>query len=99
MILASIDLPATTNTLIFKLDKVRSNLTINFADRGGTDQTLRCWIIPNDVTLANKHAWLYGRPLPANGDFALVLDKITLQLGTEIWAYVSVGNVSVNVAD
>lgn len=99
MLLASTTLAAATVTEVWRVDRARSNVTINFTDRSGADQTIRLWLVPNDIVLTDDHAWLYDRALPANMNYPFPLDKVTLELGTKVWAYASGGSVSINIAD
>lgn len=98
-LLASTTLAAGVTTEVWCVDKSRSNITFNFADRSGIDQKIRLWIVPIDVVRTDDHAWFYDRDLPANTPYPFPLDKITLEYGVIVYAYASVGSVSLNIAD
>lgn len=97
--IASQTLTAGVTTEVWRVDQSRSNITIVFTDRSGSDQNIRLWISPIDTPRSDDHAWIYDRKLPANSTLLFPLTKITLELGTIIYAYASVGSVSFNVAD
>ena len=99
MILGSEDVGAAVNKLIFSVDKTRIIRNVTFADRSGSAQTMRLWIVPRDVILVDKYAWIYDRNLPANSTLLFLLNNLTLLLGDAIWAYGSGGSLSVNVTD
>lgn len=97
--IASQTLAAGVTTEVWRVDKARSNITVVFADRSGASQNLRLWISPIDTPRIDDHAFIYDRQLPANSTLLFPLDKITLELGTIVYAYASGGSVSFNIAD
>ena len=99
MILGSQSLTAATNTLVFSVDTTRIIRQITFCDRGGTDQNMRLWIVPIDQSVEDKYAWIYDRQLPANSTLLFPLNSLSLEYGDSIWAYGSLGSLSVNVTD
>lgn len=98
-LLASTTLTAGVTTEVWRVDKSRSNITFNFADRSGIDQQIRLWIVPIDVIRTDDHAWLFDRDLPAKTPYPFPLDKITLDYGVIVYAYASGGLCSLNIAD
>ena len=98
-ILASKDLAANTITEIFRVDKTRSSLAINFCNRSNVDQQIRLWITPIDVIRTDAHAWVYDRTVPANTPYSFPLNGVVLELGEIIFAYASRNDMSINVAD
>jgi hypothetical protein len=98
MILASVNVGAATTTLIYSVDRTRSIQQITFCDRGGSDQNTRLWLVPFDTTLdEDAHARMYDRVLPANSTLLLKQHNITLEYGEAIWAYGSLGSLTVSV--
>lgn len=97
--IASQTLAAGVTTEVWRVDKARRDITFAFADRSGSAQNIRLWISPIDTPRIDDHAWIYDRQLPANSTLLFPLERVTLELGTIVYAYASGGSVSFNVAD
>ena len=97
MILGSVDLAATTETLVFSVDQARTIQQISFANRNAGHVLLRLWIVPRDTAKADKHIWVPDKNLAAKSVVLLFEHNIDLEQGEQIWAYSDTANVSVNV--
>lgn len=96
MILANVDLAATTQTLLFSVDKLRSIDDIIFTNRTGGAVLIRAWAVPIDVVVANKHAIAWDTSVPANSTVFIFSRSYLFRLGEQF--YVQSDTSSVNVS-
>ena len=98
MILAGVEPSASTNTLLFRMDRARSISEIMIANRSTPAVNIRVWVLPTNTTLDNKYAWAYDISIPANSTLGLLEGNLLpLSLGEEVWIFASAVRVSFNL--
>ncbi len=97
-ILGSHDLAATTNTDLMSGGMPYSGWIerIQITNRTAGAITIRLYIVPADVDLADKHAVAYGQNVPANSSVAFTGDFL-LSKNDRVVGYASGTGISMNV--
>jgi hypothetical protein len=86
MIFGQLEMAATTNEVVDNGDFPRVVENINIANITAGALTFRLWVVKFDQTLANKHAYSFGKSIAAN-DEKNFSDDIPLELGDKIWVW------------
>jgi hypothetical protein len=97
MIPPPIDLPATTDTLVFRIDRTRKVEQITVANRTAGTINVRLWGVPAQTPKTDAHAWLHDVRVNANSTIQALASPITLILGEEIWARASATGISIGM--
>lgn len=82
---------ATTATTLFTAGSATIISTLNAANLGATQDTIRIAVRPAGATLANQHYIAYGVPLAAGAVFSLQ-GGITLANTDVVTVYTTTGN-------
>ena len=82
---------ATTATTLFTATSATIVSTLNVANIGGTQDTIRIAVRPAGATLANQHYIAYGVPLAAGAVFS-IQGGLTLANTDVITVYTTTGN-------
>ena len=84
---------AATATTLFTAGSATIISTLNAANIGGTQDTIRIAIRPSGATLANQHYIAYGVPLAAGAVFS-IQGGLTLANTDVVTVYSTTGNTS-----
>ena len=84
---------AATATTLFTASSATIISTLNAANIGGTQDTIRIAIRPSGATLANQHYIAYGVPLAAGAVFS-IQGGLTLANTDVVTVYSTTGNTS-----
>ena len=82
---------ATTETTLLTAGSATIISTLNVANLGGTQDTIRIAVRPAGATIANQHYIAYGVPLAAGAVFSLQ-GGITLANTDVVTVYTTTGN-------
>lgn len=82
---------ATTATTLFTAGSATIISTLNVANLGATQDTIRIAVRPAGATLANQHYIAYGVPLAAGAVFS-IQGGITLANTDVVTVYTTTGN-------